>query len=177
MTIRTGSAVLIKLLGLYYGASALLGVCASLAYLVIPGPSGVLKPAQFALGASIGGWVGAAFVASLFVLRGDDIAKALFSDSPVASPDLPARALLAVGICLVGVCIAASGLARLARAAATALWYAGGGRQAQFADAMRGLSPFPVDTALSVIVGSLVAWHSTRLSVLLYKRDPESSGS
>jgi hypothetical protein len=177
MTIRTVGSALIKLLGLYFGASAVLGICTSLGYLLIPGPQGVLQPVQFALGASIGGWAGGLFVASLFVLRGDDIGRVVFPDVPVSSPHLTARRLLAVGVSLLGVSVAASGVAHLARAAATALWYAGGGRQDHFADAMRRLYPSPVDAGLSVVVGGLLAWQAAGLSEWLNRRTSHASES
>ena len=174
MTIRTVGSALVKLLGLYYGASAVLGICAALGHLVIPRAQGVLEPVQFALGASIGGWLGGIFVASFFVFRGDDVAKRLFPDAQLSWPDVTTRGLLAVGISLVGVSIGASGVVHLARDAATALWYAGAGRQELFTDAMRRLYPSPLDAFLSVIAGALLVWQSTRLSDLFYRRNADA---
>jgi len=170
MGIRAIGTAVIKLLGLYYAASAALGICSSLAFLLIPQPGGAIQGVQYAFGASLGGWIGGAFVAAFFMLRGDDIANALLPDRSLAIANFPAGDLLWIGICLLGVGIAASAVSALARAVATALWHLGANRQAGFADAMRRLYPSPVDAALSLAVGLLLVWSARPLSSLIETR-------
>jgi len=118
------------------------------------------------VGASVGGWLGAVAIAVIFILRGDDIARALLPDQPVAMPNVRAGDLLWIGICLVGVAVAASGVPPVLRAAGTALWYLGARRQAYFGAALRGVSPSAVDGALSVVVGVLLVRFARPLSFL-----------
>jgi hypothetical protein len=165
MTIRAIAGLLIKVLGLHYAASALLGITSSLGFLAIP-PPGVVPPVQFAVGASVGGWLGAIAIAAIFILRGDDIARALLPDQSFAMPNVQAGDLLWVGICLVGVTVAVSGVPPVVQAAGTALWYLGAGRQAYLSAALRRVSQSAVDGVLSVLVGILLVRFARPLSYL-----------
>ena len=78
----------------------------------------------------------ACVVACICLFAGRAIAAKLFADDTVSMDGLSRRDLLAVGLSMLGVSMALSGVPGLLQFAGRLLWYADGTRRAQFLPAM-----------------------------------------
>ncbi len=166
MTIRTIAGLLIKLLGIRYAAWTVVTIVSALGLLVVPG-QGAASMAPWTVWVNTAGSLGGIVVAVLFILCGDAIARALFPEQPVPIVNVSARDLLWIGLSLVGVAIAVSGVPPVAQAVGTALWYSGADRQAQFGNVMSSRWSFALDGALSLVAGVVLVWFARPLTALL----------
>jgi hypothetical protein len=170
MTIRSIAGLFIKLLGVHYVASAVWGIASAIGLLLSPQPQGILHPVQYALGPTVGGWLGGTAVGVVLMFGGDAVARRLFDDRPLPIPNLLGKDVLRIGVCLLGIGMGLVGAVPAMRAIGTVVWYLGGERQAEFGDAIRRLWPSLLDGLLSLIGGLLLVRIAGPLSSFLESR-------
>lgn len=174
LTVRQIGEVGIKLLGVYFAASALLAAVGMLASLALPSVGGV--PYAAGLTYSALSLLGLVVVAVVCLAGGESIARRVFVDDAIDAPGLSRQDLLMVGVALLGVGIALSGVPGLIQAGVTAIWYAEGSRQLMFWPAMQQSSQVLADSAVTVVVGSAAAMFAGRVAAAIDAR-PKGSHS
>ena len=152
MTLRQFGEAAIKILGVYYAASAVLGLATTLASFLVPHPEGFPSGAEIAA-LNAASLVAEALVAAFFLWRGGTLAAWLLRDEALPFSKLARRDWLFIGITLVGLVWALSGVPVVLEAVGKALWYAEESRQAMFQDVMRRSTQEIVNAALSIVIG------------------------
>jgi hypothetical protein len=166
MTTRTLAGVFIKLIGLYMGASTLHALGSMLSFLLPPFHDAVDMSPRW-VWANIPGMLVGLAIAAVFIGYGDRIAGALFAEQPAPIVIVSAGDLLRIGICLVGLMLAASAVPSVLRTAGAALWYSGADRQSQFGAVVGRMWSETVDGALSFVAGVLLVVFARPLAALL----------
>jgi hypothetical protein len=155
----------IKLIGVYFAAEALLGVTRLLALLVMPAMEGM--PRRDLLIPSALAVAGVLLAAALCLLRGETLARRLFGGEDAGLGQLSRRDLLAVGLALLGVSLALSGVPALLQFAGRAIWYSEASRQSQFQPVMERLWEPLAASTIAVLVGCALAVGARRLAAAL----------
>ena len=163
MTMQHVGETAIKILGIYYGASAVFTFVAMLAGLLMPQQEG--WPTGFELAAmNVGGVLAAAGVAIVFLWRGRSLAAAIFSREPVLVSTLSTRDFLFVGVCVIGLTWALAGVPAVLEVLGKAIWYAEGSRQALLPEMLRQSSATLVNAGLSILIGLSMIASARRLA-------------
>lgn len=170
MTMRQVGETAIKILGVYYAASAVFALGGVLASLLLPREEGWPSASDLAAMNMVGVLVDAA-VAVAFMWRGGAIAAAIFSGERLSVSGLSRRDCLFVGISLVGLTWVLTGAPAIVQAIGKGIWYAEASRQALFLDAMRHSSADLVNAGVSILIGVAVLLLARTLSRRL---DPEA---
>lgn len=159
----------IKLLGVYFAASAVHGVAGALAFLVGPQLEGFPSAGQLAIANSVP-VVGNLLVASVCLFGGKSVARRFFADERIAVTALSRRDLLVTGVSLLGLSILLAGLPGIVQIGAVALWYAEGSRQPMFMSTMERWWDTLVNSGLALLVGGITAAASVRIASALDAR-------
>lgn len=163
MTMAQLGETAIKIMGVYYGASAVFAVAAMISAFLMPQPEGFPSATELAPMHLIG-VLAAAVVAVAFLWGGRTAASVIFSEEPISTNGLPRRDWLFIGISLIGLTWALSGVPALIEAIGRVIWYAEASRQPMFAEAMRQSSDEIVNAGLSVLMGAAVVVSARGLS-------------
>lgn len=99
--------------------------------------------------------LGRVVVAAVCLASGEAIARSSFADHAIEAKGLSRRDLLIVGIALLGVSIALSGVPGLIQAAGKAIYYTEGSRQSMFWPAIQQSWQGLAHSAVAVLVDSL----------------------
>ena len=174
VTIRQLGEMGVKLLGIYYAASAVVTFAGVLvATLALPQIGGLPTVGRlFAM--NLVSVLGLAVVAAVCLSRAPLVAGWLFSEDHVSLGPLSRRDCLFVGISLIGVAWAVSGVPDIVKAIGTAIWYAEGSRQQLFGEMMRQSADAFVVAVLSVVVGVGLVVSASKLAIRLDGRDSRS---
>lgn len=163
MTMRQLGETAIKILGMYYAASAFFGVAGLISNVFMPQLEGFPDATQFVV-MNLIGFLANATVAAGYLFGGRMLAAAVFSDEAVTCGDLPRRDWLFVGISLMGLVWVLSGAPAIIDAIGKAIWYAEATRQPMFEEAMRRSWDDLITGVVSVLVGIVVVVSARRLS-------------
>jgi len=166
MTMRQLGETAIKMFGVYYAIATVLGLVRAIASLAVPQIEG-LPPASQLAAMNLVGVVTLGVVSGVCLLRANAIAGILFSDERVVLNHQSRRDWLFLGICLVGLIWAASGVPEIMKAIGKAIWYAEGSRQSVFEGMVRNSLETVVNSALSILVGVALMLSAKRLSARL----------
>lgn len=166
MTIRELGEMTIKILGVYYAASAVISLAGMLSALVLPHIEGLPTVGRLAA-MNLIGVLGLAVVAGVCLLRAHILAGWLFSDKRVFVSSVSRRDYLFVGISLIGFVWVVSGVPEIITMVGRAIWYAEASRQPMFGEMMRQSSETLVAAALSILVGIAVVISAGRLATRL----------
>lgn len=165
-------ATAIRAIGVWWVAAAVVEALTVGAALVLPGFNVALSREYASLnllGAGVRGVVAAACL--VFAER---ISTCVFrSDTPTVVAVRPAD-LLSVGICVVGVVLAASNISELVQTAALAFWYAEGRRQVQLPEVLKPSARRTVEAGLSLGLGIVLALFAGQLADRLTSRFPKT---
>jgi hypothetical protein len=142
----------IKIIGVYFGASAALAVMRLLASFAVPPIEGLPAASELAVANSlpIAGLLG---IAAVCLFGAEGIATRLFPATRIDVASLSRRDLLTVGLVVLGVGTALDGIPDLLQLAGKAVWYAERSRQAMFLPSMEQSWDHVVRSALTVVVG------------------------
>jgi hypothetical protein len=166
VTSRQIGEVGIKLIGVYFAASAVHGVAGVLALLVGPHLEGFPSAGEMAIANSLP-VLGYVVVATICLFAGESLARAFFADERFAIRGPSRRDLLVTGVSLLGLSIALAGLPGILQIAAVALWYAEGSRQSLFVATMEGWWETLVNSGLALLVGGITAASAARIASVL----------
>lgn len=166
MTSRQIGEVGIKLIGVYFAASAVHGVAGVLAFLVGPQPEGFPSMGEMAIANSLP-VLGHVFVAAICLFAGESLARAFFADERFAIAGPSRRDLLVTGVSLLGISIALAGLPGILQIAGVAVWYAEGSRQSLFGATMESWWETLVNSGLALLVGGITAASAGRIASIL----------
>ena len=162
----------IKLIGVYFAASAVLGIANLLASFALPAVEGLPTAGQL-VASGVLSIAGSIVVAAVCLLAGDTIARRFFQDAAIDAGRLRRSDLLIAGVALLGLSVALSGVPGVIEIAAKAVWYAEGTRQSMFWPAMRESSEVAVASLLVLLVGTTIAASADWLADLLDTRRSE----
>jgi hypothetical protein len=166
LTTRQLGEVAIKVLGVYFGASAIIATGQLISGLALPGMQGLSELRELIL-SSLLGILGVTVAAGLCLVGGRAVATRLLSDDTLSIGSMSRRDWLFVGISLVGVVVAVSGVPALVQVLAKAVWYMEGSRQPHFWEAMGRSSELLVSGGLSMLVGIAAIGSAAKLSIVL----------
>lgn len=155
MTIRQLGVIGIKLIGVYYGATAVLALGNVLGSFFVPHIEGLPTAGELAV-SNLFPAFGFAFVAAVCLLWGERLATSVLPAGDVGSMRLSRRDVLFVGVALVGFSMALAGVPVLVEIAGKALWYVEGSRQSYFWPAMQNSWERLAASGLSLVIGSAV---------------------
>jgi hypothetical protein len=176
MTIRQLGEVAIKLLGVYFAASAVHGLAGVLAMFAGPQLEGFPTAGEVATANAIPLVAGFA-VAAVCLFAGGSLARVLFADERFAITGLSRFDLLVAGVALLGLSIALAGVPGILQIAGVAVWYAEGSRQPLFMATMEGWWDTLVNSGLSLLVGGFTAASAARIASALNARFTALPGS
>jgi hypothetical protein len=159
----------IKLLGVYFAASALIGMASVAASFAVPQTAGLPSGREWVV-AYVLPVVGVLIVAGLCLFGGKALAARIFTEDGLELTGLSRRDLLVVGLSLGGVSIALSGVSGLVQIGGKALWYAEGSRQSLFGSSMEGAWQPLVNNALELVIGGALTAGAGRLASVLDTR-------
>ena len=164
MTSRHLAEVAIKILGVYFGASAFLAAIQFLASFAMPPMEGFPPASAFAFGLPIVGWL---IISAVCLYGAAGIAARVFPESKIDVVPRSRRDLLLVGLILLGVWTALDGIPELLQLVGKAVWYAEASRQDLFRPTIeRSWEPF-LKSTLTVIVGAALAKSAGTLAAKL----------
>jgi hypothetical protein len=166
MTIRELGEMAIKILGVYYAASAVISLAGMLSALVLPQIEGLPTVGRLAA-MNLIGVLGLALVAGVCLLRAHILAGWLFNDKRVFVSSVSRRDYLFVGISLIGFIWVVSGVPEIMTMVGRAIWYAEASRQSMYGEMFRQSSETLVAAALSILVGVAVVISAGRLATRL----------
>jgi hypothetical protein len=166
LTARQLGEVAIKVLGIYFAASALIATGQLASGFALPGMQELPELRGLVL-SHVVGILGVAVTAGLCLVGGRAVATRLLSDHMLSIGSMSRRDWLFVGISLVGVFLTVSGMPTLMQVIAKALWYLEGSRQPHFWEAMGRSSEVLVSGGLSMLVGIAAIGSAAKLSTLL----------
>jgi hypothetical protein len=152
MTTRLLGETAIKIVGVHYAAATVVGFASAMSSLMLPAIEGLPPVGQLML-ANLFGVAALGLVAGVCLLRAEWIAQWLFQHDRAIAVKPSAREALFVGIALIGLAWAASGVPEILKAAGTALWYVEGGRRPLLSGGMSESSEAITNAALAMIVG------------------------
>ena len=155
MTLRQFGEAAIKILGVYYAASAVFSVAVTLATLFLPHEEGFPTGGQI-VAMNAAGVIAQALVAVAFMWRGADLAAWLLGDESLTFSKLTRRDWLFIGISLVGLVWALSGVPAVLEAVGKTIWYAEESRQPMFAEMMGRSAQDVANAVLSILIGIAV---------------------
>jgi hypothetical protein len=167
MIIRELGEAAIKILGVYYAASAVIGLASMLSVLALPQIEGFSATAGQLAAMNLIGVLGWAVVAGVCLLRAHILAGLLFSDERVPVSNVSRRDCLFVGISLIGFVWVVSGVPEIMKMLGKAIWHAEGSRQPMLGEMMRQSSEALVAAMLSILVGVAVVILARRLATRL----------
>jgi hypothetical protein len=176
VTSRQIGEVGIKLIGVYFAASAVHGVAGVLALLVGPQPEGFPSADDMAIANSLP-VLGDVIVAAVCLFAGESLARAFFADERFATTGLSRRDLLVTGVSLLGLSIALAGLPGILQIAAVAVWYAEDSRRSLFMATMAAWWETLVNSGLALLVGSITAASAVKIASALDARAARTSGA
>jgi hypothetical protein len=156
VTMRQVGEAGIKLLGVYFAASAVHGIAGILAFFVGPQLEGFPSAGHLAAANSLP-VLANLVVASVCLFGGESVARKFFADEQLAVTGLSRRDLLVTGVSLLGLSIALAGVPGILQTGAIALWYAEGSRQPLFLTTMQRSWDTLVNSGLALLVGSITA--------------------
>ncbi|HJU42388.1 MAG TPA: hypothetical protein VJ691_06215 [Vicinamibacterales bacterium] len=135
MTTRDLGETGVKLIGVYFAASALTGVLRLLAALLSPTMAEFPDKGELAL---VGGLplIGPIVIAVIFVRLGDVIARKMFPDTSARLSALTRVDLLTVGVVLLGLSLVASALPDVIQFVGRLVWFGEASRQSQLMPAL-----------------------------------------
>ena len=172
MTIRDLGEAGIKLIGVYFGVSSVIGVLRVAGSMALPQLEGFPSPRQIAL-ANASPILGMFVIAAVLVAVSGTLADRLFSERSLKS-GVSRKDLLFIGIVLVGIGAAIGGIPGILRFASQLIWFAQGSKQSLFLPSMeRDWQPL-LNSALEVVVGGLLVATSGRLASVLDRRVNEA---
>ena len=145
----------IKLIGVYFAASAVAAIAGLVASLALPLAEGFSPLELFR--ASVLQILGLLLVAGICLVGGRAIAGEFFPDEALHISGLSRQDLLLVGIVLLGLALALDGIPSTLRILGEALWYAENDRQPFFWAAMRNRWQLLADSGLSILVGGITS--------------------
>jgi hypothetical protein len=165
MTTRDLGELGIKLIGIYFGALAVLALMGVLASFTLP-PFENVSSASIAIAnsLSIAGYV---IVAAVCIVYGGPLATRILAERRVDLKALSARDLLVLGLTLLGVRYALTPLPGLLKSAGQAIWYAEASRQSLFLPTFQQSWPKLVDDALQLVVGVTLVTNSRKIAAAL----------
>lgn len=169
MTSRQIGEVGIKLIGVYFAASAVHGVAGVLALLLGPQLEGFGSAGEMAV-ANAFPVLGYVVVAAVCLFAGEALARAFFAEERFAITSPSRRDLLVTGVSLLGLSIALAGLPGILQIVAVSVWYAEGSRQALFVATMQGWWETLVNSGLALLVGGMTAASAARIASVLDAR-------
>lgn len=165
MSTRELGRVALKVLGVYWGVSAIGGLLPALSLLKMPEESFLPIGRTSTVASAFGGVVFWAVAAAFLLIEGDALADRLFAQAPADVPYGATRPLVHAGVAVVGVALAASGLADTVRLIVEILWYLGADRREYFQDRMLLTSlPQTGTGVLAFLVGTVVALRAERIA-------------
>ena len=169
LTARHLGEVGIKLIGVYFAVSAVIGIGGIAASLALPRFEGMPGESEMAL-ASVFPVAGAVLAAAVCLLRGDVLADQIFGNHELAFR-LSRRDVLVVGLLLVGVSTALGSVPGLVQVVGKAVWHVEGSRQALFWPSMERSWESLVNHFLTFIVGVALAIRAGSVASALDSRD------
>lgn len=168
MTTRDIGEVGIKLIGVYFGALAVLAVMGLLESFTLP-PFENASAGSIAIANTLS-MAGYVVVATLCVVYGAALAARILPARKLDVAVLSARDLLVVGLTLLGFRYALTPLAGLLKAAGQAIWYAEASRQSLFLPAFQQSWPRLADDALQFVIGTTLVMNSRKIAAALDRR-------
>ena len=166
MTSRQIGEVGIKLIGVYFAASAVHGVAGVLALLVGPQLEGFPSAGEMAIANALP-VLGYVVVAAVCLFAGEALARAFFAEERFAITGPSRRDLLVTGVALLGLSIALAGVPGILQIVAVSVWYAEGSRQSLFLATMEGWWETLVNSGLALLVGAITAASAARIASVL----------
>jgi len=163
MTMRQLGETAIKLLGVYYAASAVFDTFSVIASLIVPFPDS-FPPVSHIVALNLMRVAGQAAVSILCLLRAEAVARRLFEDERIPSASLSRSDWLFIGILLIGLVWVISGIPDILYIAGKAIWFAEGSRQLMFKVEMRQSFEALVHAGLAIVVGLGVTFKARRLA-------------
>jgi hypothetical protein len=170
MTTRDLGELGIKLIGVYFGAGAVLALMGVLESFALPPLENVSAGSiAIANALSIAGYV---IVAVVCIAYGAPLAARILPERRVDLKALKASALdlLVLGLTLLGVRYALTPLSGILKSAGQAIWYAEASRQSLFLPAFQQSWPKLVDDALQFVVGATLVINSRKIATALDRR-------
>jgi hypothetical protein len=158
--------VAIKVLGVYFAASALIATGQLISGFALPGMQELPELRGLILSHLVG-ILGVAVAGALCLVGGSAVATRVLSDDTLSIGSMSRRDWLFVGISLVGVFVTVSGVPTLVQVIAKAIWYLEGSRQPHFWEAMGRSSEVFVSGGLSMLVGVAAIGSAAKLSTVL----------
>lgn len=166
MTVRHIAEAGIKLIGVYFAASAIVGAGNLVASFALP-PMAGFPTARDVAASSVLSLLGSLVVAGGCLFGGAALGRRFFGDAPIEAARITRRDLLVVGVALLGLSMALAGVPGIVEIAAKAAWYAEGSRQSMFWPVLRQSTDVVVNSLLALLIGTATAASAGRIASVL----------
>jgi hypothetical protein len=165
MTTRDLGELGIKLIGVYFGAGAVLALMGVLESFALP-PFENVSAGSIAIAnaLSIAGYV---IVAVVCIAYGAPLAARILPERRVDLKALSALDLLVLGLTLLGVRYALTPLSGILKSAGQAIWYAEASRQSLFLPAFQQSWPKLAQDVLQFVIGAILVMNSRKMAAAL----------
>jgi hypothetical protein len=169
VTIRQFGAAGIKLLGVYFAISGLIGMAGVAAFFVGPPIEGMPSAREVVLLNGLS-FAGVLMTAALCMFGGDALAGRIFGEGTLEVTQVSRRDLLWVGLSLIGATTVLEGIPALVQFAGQALWYAEASRQQLFGPLMERSWQSVANGVIALVVGGALAAGAGRITSALEGR-------
>jgi hypothetical protein len=169
VTAKELGVIAIKLMGIFFGASAVMRL------LTLVLSTALSPPVEGFDGRTLFRLNGFAIlvelaVAGAFVMKAESLSDRMFSSHPLQIAGLSRRDLLIGGIALLGVSVVVGAAPGIVRFAGQAIWFAQGSKQAEFLPSMERSWQSLANDVLALIVGGALLAKAGTLGSMLDRR-------
>jgi hypothetical protein len=175
MTTRDLGETGVRLIGVYFAASSVLGIVRVVASLAMPPIEGFPSNGEIAVLSALP-IVGLLAVAAACLFGAQSVAARVFAEHEFVLGEVSRQDLLMVGVALLGVSTVVSGLPGIIQFVGRAVWYAEGSRQSSFLPAMAQSWQPLTNNVLEIVVGAVLAARAGRLAAALDDRYAHTEG-